>query len=399
MQGIFKPLLRTLYGRFAERLNKGNSLLLLGPRQTGKTTLVHQAIENSATVMTFPLQHPGIRHELEIDPSRLIRQVEASPEPPLVFIDEAQKVPELFDAVQYLIDEGKARFVITGSSARKLRRRGANLLPGRVRSYRLDPLTWGEFGWLQSGEGLFGSRENINNTVYSLEHSMVYGALPAVALESDEDYTTIYLEEEIRAEALSRNVGAFGRFLELAARESGTNPNLSSISRDAGVSVPTVKEFYSILEDTLVAERVEPFIRNSRKRILSTPRYYLFDTGVRNALARFPISAELANADAGRLFEHVVILEIIRRIRQSGLDWKVYYWRTAAGAEVDCIIDTGSSLIPVEIKSGSSVSAGSLKGLVNFMDEYGVERGYVVFRGRLPEKITERITAIPWEML
>lgn len=407
MQGKFKKFLRAITGPLRERLDKKQSILLLGPRQVGKTTLVKDCLDGLAPLLVYPLQDPRIRLELEADPGRLIQQVEASPKPPLVFLDEAQKVPELFDAVQYLIDEGKGRFVITGSSARKLRRRGTNLLPGRVRSFRLDPLTWGELGWLKSsGERLF-SQENLNSfKKYSFDQALVFGTLPGIVSQPDDSersdilksYTAIYLEEEIRAEALSRKIGAFGRFLELAARESGGSPNLSALSREAGVSVPTVKEFYTILEDTLIAERVEPFMRKARKRILATPRYYFFDLGVRNALARLPLKLELVNADAGRLFEHAVILEIIRRIRCLRLDWRVYYWRTSAGAEVDCIIDTGERLIPIEIKSGTGIRLGNLKGLVNFMEDYDVNQGFVIFRGRLPERLNNKITALPWQV-
>lgn len=393
-------------GPIRERLLKGQSVLLLGPRQVGKTTLVGECVTGFSPLLSYPLQDPRIRLEMEADPGRLIQQVEASTEPPLVFLDEAQKIPELFDAVQYLIDAGKGQFVITGSSARRLRRRGTNLLPGRIRSFRLDPLLWGELGWLSLTGGSLLPQENLNTVKgYSFDQALVFGTLPGIICQPSDNerrdilkaYTSIYMEEEIRAEALSRKIGAFSRFLELAARESGGNPNLSSLSREAGVSVPTVKEFYAILDDTLVAERVEPYMKKARKRILATPRYYFFDLGVRNALARLPLRLELVNTDAGRLFEHAVMLEIIRRIRCLGLDWRVHYWRTSGGAEVDCVIDTGERIIPIEIKSGTSVGLGTLKGLINFMEDYGVAEGFVIFRGRLPEKLNNRITALPWQ--
>lgn len=407
MQGEYKPLLRAAAIPLRKRLDKGQSVLLLGPRQTGKTTLVEACITGASPLLSFPLQDPRVRLELEANPGRFINQIEACAAPPLVFVDEAQKVPELFDAIQFLIDAGKGRFVITGSSARKLRRRGTNLLPGRIRPLRLDSLTWGELGWLAAAEARLLPQENGNApTGYSFEQSLVFGTLPAVVTQTDDQaradllkaYTSIYIEEEIRAEALSRKIGAFGRFLELAARESGGSPNLSVLAREAGVSVPTVKEFYAILEDTLVAERVEPFTKNARKRLLATPRYYFFDLGVRNALARLPLTPELVNADHGRLFEHAVVLEIIRRIRLLGLDWRVHFWRTRAGAEVDCVIDTGECLIPIEVKAGSSVRREGLKGLNHFLDDYGVGSGYVIFRGRLPERVTDRITALPWDV-
>ncbi len=360
--------------------------------------------------MEYPLQNPEIRLELERDPAAIVRQIRARMDKPLVFVDEAQKVPQIFDSIQYLIDEKKSSFFITSSSARKLRRKGVNLLPGRVRTFRLDPLSWNEFGWIADDRhGLF-KQPNINSIKgYSFEKSLVFGALPGiVGLADDKDragllksYTQTYLEEEIRAEALSRKIGQFGRFLELAAQESGTNPNLTKLSLESGVSVPTIKEYFQILEDTLVVEKVEPYLKNARKRILTSPRYYFFDTGVRNALARMPLTPELLNVDKGKLFEHAVILELTRRIRAQQLDYKVHYWRTSGGAEVDCVIDTGKELIPLEIKSGTKAALSSLRGLTSFIDTYKgkVRKAFVITTGRVPEQLTDMITALPWSYL
>ncbi|MBI4690282.1 MAG: ATP-binding protein [Nitrospirae bacterium] len=388
---------------------KRQSALILGPRQTGKTTLIKKCLSGMKNIMDYPLQNPAIRQEMETDPSILIKQIKAHKNTPFVFIDEAQKVPELFDSVQYLIDEKMAYFIITGSSARKLKRKGVNLLPGRVKTYRLDPMQWNEFGWIKDNAVEIPGMRNINRIEgFTFEQSMIYGSLPGiVGLPDDSErsemlraYTHIYLEEEIRAEALSRKIGAFGRFLELAAQESGTSPNLTKLSLESGVSVPTIKEFYSVLEDTLVVEKIEPYLKNARKRILASPRYYFFDTGVRNALSRIPLNTAMLNVEKGRLFEHAVILEIIRRIRSSGLDYKVYYWRTGGGAEVDCIIDTGTELIPVEIKAGERVMTSELRGIKSFMDSYKkAVHGFVITNGRIPERLTDRVTAIPWRFL
>ena len=408
MQGKYKEYLRNLEQRLKQLISKQQSALIFGPRQTGKTTLVKKVLADYPGVINYPLQIPGIRHEMEADASCIIRHIEAYPGKPVVFIDEAQKVPELFDSVQYLIDEKKAHFIITGSSARKLKRKGTNLLPGRVKTFRLDPLLWNELGWIEKQASGILKIQNINTAHnYSFEQSLVFGSLPGIVnLPDDRErkdiltaYTHIYLEEEIRAEALSRKIGAFGRFLELAAQESGTNPNLTKLSLESGVSVPTIKEFYSILEDTLVVEKIEPYLKNARKRILTSPRYYFFDIGVRNALARVPLTASLINIEKGKLFEHAVILEIIRRIRALNLDYKVCYWRTGGGAEVDCIIDTGAMVIPVEIKAGTRVSLSDVRGLLSFIDSYKkqVKHAYVITNGRLPEKLSDKITAVPWK--
>lgn len=386
-------------------LTKRQSFLLLGPRQTGKTTLCEQALRRQANKIEYWLADPTIRLELEKDPGSIIRRLEDTKAKKIVFIDEAQKVPEIFDSAQYLIDKNLASFIFTGSSARKLRRSGANLLPGRIRKILLDPLSFGEIGRLGQSRIKELAINNINNTNYTLNDCLVFGSLPRVVTSNKSDradllsaYTEIYLEEEIRAEALSRKIGAFGRFLELAAAESGNNPNLTKLSNSVGVSSPAIKEYYNILEDTLIVDRIDPYIINARKRIVANPRYYFFDLGVRNILARLTLDNNLINAQKGILFEHAVIQEILRRIRILNKNYKVYYWRTYYGVEVDCIIDTGAKLIPIEIKAHSRISQNDISGLVSFMDEYKEKatKGYVITMGKHNEKITDDITAVPW---
>jgi len=402
--------IRTLEEQIASLIAKDQSALIFGPRQVGKTTLIKKCLEKVDDLVEYLLQNPETREELERDPSLLIRQIKARSGQPYVFIDEAQKAPAIFDAIQYLLDEKKAKFIITGSSARKLKRKGTNLLPGRVKSFHLDPLTWGELGWLQNSIVDALKMENMNSHVtYSFAQSLIYGSLPGiVALAGDEDradflkaYSHIYLEEEIRAESLSRKIGAFSRFLELAASESGTSPNLTKLSMESGVSAPAIKAYYGLLEDTLVVFRVEPYLKNARKRILSSPRYYFFDIGVRNALARMPLNQESANMQKGVLFEHAVVLEIIRRIRALNEDYKLNYWRTSGGAEVDCILDLGQKVIPIEIKASRRVALSEIRGLANFLADYPdkADFGLVITMGDRPEKLTEKIIAIPWYYL
>ena len=406
MQGKNKQLLRYLEKEIKKTFKNKRSCLILGPRQVGKTTLIKTALLKFKKIMEYPLQNPAIKLEIEADPSKIIRQVEAEDKKPIVFIDEAQKVPEIFDAAQYLIDKNKATFIFTGSSARKLRRNGVNLLPGRVRYFHMSPLLWGELGYLKNNIIKELSLNNNNkNLSYDFIDSLIYGSLPALPmiLKNEREnylrsYSEIYLEEEIRAEAISRKIGAFSRFLELAATESGTAPNLSKLSQESGVSQPAIKEFYRILEDTLIVERVDPYLKNSRKRILSSSRYYFFDLGVRNALARLPLTKELINAQKGILFEHAIILEIIRRIRALNKNYKVYYWRTSGGAEVDCILDLGKEVIPIEIKASKNVSLSEIKGLKIFLQDYKkiAKRGYVITMGERKEKLAENIIAVPW---
>jgi len=403
-----KPLNRYLSSNISNLINKGYSGLVLGPRQVGKTTLITSLLKGKNNVISYQLQNPKTRAEIEKNPTLIINEAQAK-KVPILFIDEAQKVPDIFDAAQLLIDDRIAQLILTGSSARKLRRGGANLLPGRIKHYFLDPLLWGELGMLiESNVGEIGI-SNINNDVpYNIEDCFIFGSLPRIVdLPAEErgdfltSYALIYLDEEIRAEALSRKIGAFSRFLELSARESGTNPNYTKLSNESGVSIQTIKDYYQVLVDTLIVEVVPPFLKNARKRIIASPRYYFFDIGVRNVLAKYPLEKSLINIDKGALFEHFVMLEIIRRVRALGKNYQVYYWRTSHGAEVDCVIDTGTGVIPIEIKSSGRVAVSDLKGLKNFLAEYSdlAKVAYVVTDGERPEKLSDNIIALPWRYL
>lgn len=250
---------REIFQRIKRTLDRKKSVLLLGPRQAGKTTLV----KSLSADLYINLARPSVRQDYEKDPGQLTREVEGMDvEFPLVIIDEVQKVLPLMDAVQDLIDSKTAQFVLTGSSARKLRREGeANLLPGRLIVLRMDPLLISEMTPLSP----------------SLEELLLYGSLPQIVTETsnenrEEDlfsYVTTYLEEEIRSEALVRNIGAFGNFLKLAALESGLTSNFHKLSQDIGVSNPTISEYYQILVDCLVAERIEPLSKSrTRKKLI-----------------------------------------------------------------------------------------------------------------------------------
>lgn len=397
---------RHLLRQLEQTLSNNKSVLLLGPRQVGKSTLIRDTLSKKYSFDTILLQDPQQRIKYEKDPSQLIREYELSNSSNLIYVDEIQKVPSLFDSIQYLIDEHKKQFILTGSSARKLRRSHSNLLPGRLILHKLDPLMWGELGLskksyipeigLKNFQGLDGQTPN---------DLMVYGSLPEIiSISSDlkkpllRSYSTVYLEEEIRAEALSRNIGIFSSFLQLAASESGSCPNFTNISNQTGISLITVKEYYQILFDTLIIHKLPPFIKKSRRRISKSSKYYFFDIGVRNAIADFPIEDNLSNIDKGLLFEHFIVLEIFRRQNLTN-DFNLYYWRTQSGLEVDLIIEKDKAFIPIEIKSGSNIKLKNLSGLIAFMEEYEIKKGYVVSMDEKPYRLDDRITVIPWNYL
>lgn len=407
---------RLISNQLEEWLKGTKSLLLWGPRQTGKTTLIEEwllpKLKQKGEVAIYPLQKPDLRQRLEADIGSFQREVEALSTPAFIVVDEVQKVPPLMDGIQYLIDhhKGKYRFVLTGSSARKLRRLGGNLLPGRVIEKRLDPFSWRELFEKRERHFLFDGlpSQKRSGPSYSLNEMLLWGTLPEIPfLKKPErndvlrSYVSLYLEQEIRAEAVTRNLGAFSRFLELAALESGSAPNLTKLSNLSGVEIKTIKEYFLILEDTFLIETLGPFTSRSRKNIFMTPRYFFFDTGVRNACAKVPLMEEMLQTEKGRLFEHLVILEILRTIRIFSLPWKTFFWRTKNDAEVDLVVETPKEIIPVEIKAQPRVHLSAIKGLKSFLNRYGAEvkKALVVALVERPQKLEDKIWVIPWNYL
>lgn len=375
-------------------LNRGKSILLLGPRQTGKTTL----IQRLSTDFSLSFIQPAVRLRYEQDPSQLTGEIEAFAEDkkttPLVCIDEVQKVPEILDVVQDLIDRRIAKFILTGSSARKLRSRSKiNLLPGRVVAYHLDPLTYAE---------LTDAKINL-----SLEELLLYGSLPAITQDKTlrdkekdlQSYVVTYLEEEIRAEAAVRNVGAFARFLTLAAAESGNIINFSKLSQEIGVAHTTIAGYYQILEDCLVAERIEPLFKTKmRRKLMKTPKYLLFDLGVRRLCA--DEGTQMPTKNLGMLFEQWVGLELLHYARLSEKRVKVYFWRDANGPEIDWVLEKEGRYIPIEVKWTDRPTLADAKHLALFKQEYPeFQVAYVVCQTPRKMKLAEKIYALPWQEL
>lgn len=382
---------RAAEAQVGRHLRRGKSVLLLGPRQTGKTTLVGRLNADLAV----SLAAPSDRQRYERDPSLLAREIGALPRTrvrrarPLVIVDEVQKVPALLDVGQDLIDRRQAQFVFTGSSARKLRRgRDVNLLPGRVVALRLDPLLLEE------------------DPQPGLRHRLLFGALPAIRnapRDADREvdlrsYVETYLEEEIRQEALVRNVGAFGRFLELAALSAGTIVNYTRVSQDVGVSAVTIQTYYEMLADCLVADRVDPITRSaSRKKLTKASRYLLFDLGVRRLAAREGTRPHPARL--GELFEQFVGLELIRLCRLHAPDARVRFWRDPDGPEVDWVVERRGRYLPIEAKLTDRPADRDARHVRVFMKEYRAAEGLVVCSAARPTRLGKRVTAIPWQDL
>lgn len=391
--------------------------LLFGARQTGKSTLLNRLIPEDA--LRFNLADPQERSRHLSKPgefAQACRSLPANKKGQLVFVDEAQSVPSIFDAVQSLYDADKTRwrFVLCGSSARKLRLTGANLLPGRSLVHHLYPLTLVEhpareakatpaasplpFRWSD------GKAATQPFPGWDLLTRLTYGALPGIVAADKQDrpdllkgYAFVHLEEEIRREALVKDWGAFVRFLQLAAAESGQILNFANISQEAGISQPTVKGYYQLLEDMFVGLRVPAYAKSPRKNLLSTPKFLFFDLGVRHAAAGLNPTAELVKANPGPVFEQWVGTELWNRLQYLGAG-RLYHQRTRDGGEIDFIIEQGGKLTPIEVKWTENPTLNDARHLLTFLKEKPKEarHGYVVCRCPRPLHLHDQITALPW---
>lgn len=392
--------------------------IVFGARQCGKSTLIRSLLPDDAHV--FDLSDPGERSRFLREPERLIGICQAFParkEPHTVFVDEVQAVPALFDAVQHLYDSDKKRwrFILCGSSARKLRQTGANLLPGRGFVHHLFPLMMAERpppkSLMPAGNGILEmgfvppSRNRFPEA--DLLARLAYGELPGIvtADEVDRDallygYAVLHLEEEIRREGLVRDWGKFQRFLQLAAEESGQIVNYAAISNEAALSQPTVKAHYQLLEDMFLGFTIPAWTRSPRKQLLSTPRFYLFDLGLRHAAAGLTAGPQAVLSNPGPVFEQWVGLELWKRLRYLGKGG-LFYMRTKDGAEVDFIVEHGGEVIPIEVKWTENPKLSDARHLRTFIAEQNgrAKRGYVVCRCERPMRLDTHVTAIPWHDL
>lgn len=390
--------------------------IVFGARQTGKTTLLNALLPSPS--LAYNLADPGERTRLLANPSTFRQECEALPKREtahVILVDDAQLVPQVFDAVQVLYDHNKTRwrFVLCGSSARKLRHAGANLLPGRCLLHRLYPLILPErtaAGETSSGTNLipmaWTGKPHSTFPAADIEEHLAFGDLPGISLLPEADRSAIlksfvvaHLEEEIRRESLVKDWGAFVNFLRLAAHESGQMVNFAAISREAGVSQPTVKSHYQLLEDMFMGFRIMAYSGSPRKNLLSSPRFFFFDLGIRHAAAGLNPERNVVRTDPGRYFEQWVGIEIWKRLQYRG-DGKLSHFRTKDGAEVDYIVELEDRLIPIEVKWTDKPSLRELTSLAAFIKDHPrTERGYVICRCPRPQKLSDSITALPWTLL
>ena len=361
-------------------LPQGKSAFLWGPRKIGKSSYLKDVFPNS---LIYDFLKTDLVLEFTKRPSLLREQILAKAERILelpIILDEVQKVPQILDEVHWLIENKRLSFVLCGSSARKLKRGRANLLGGRAWRYEMFPLVTSELEDVELlralNQGMIPDHYLRNNYQKSLS-----------------GYVRDYLKEEVFDEGLTRNIPAFARFFDAIGYSHGELTNFSNIARDTGVDAKTVKEYYQILIDTLLGRMVEPFKkRQSRQIITKAPKFYLFDVGVAGSMVKRHISEERGEL-FGKAFEHFIFTEIAAHSSYSELDYKINFWRTKSGLEVDFILGEGT--VAVEVKGTHYVEKREMRALNAFIDEYAPQKALVVCNEK-EERVHGHIKILPW---
>jgi predicted AAA+ superfamily ATPase len=353
---------------------KKRSYFLFGPRGTGKSTLIEQTLPDAKI---YDLLDASVFQRLLREPTLISQETRADT---LVVIDEIQKLPELLDEVHRLIVKRKQTFLLTGSSARKLRKGSANLLAGRAFQASLFPLTSQEISD-------FDLLTYLNTTGLPEFYGQggVHDYLKA--------YVGTYLQEEIKAEALTRNLSGFVRFLEVVALCNGEEINYANISSDCGVAARTLEAYFGILDDTLIGFSVQPFLSTTKRKALTRAKYFLFDIGVVNSLARRGY-VEPKSELFGRLFEHFIALELRAFLAYHFIDLPLQYWRSTSHFEVDFII---GNKLAIEVKSTDLVTDKHLKGIRALKEEGLVQTHAVISLDPHERQTMDGIHIWPWE--
>jgi len=363
------------------------SFLLLGPRQTGKSTLVSSLNPD----LSINLAYESTYLEFARNPRELEERLSALPtaeKTHTVFIDEVQRLPSLLNTVQALLDAAplRYRFWLTGSSARKLRRGQANLLPGRIFTFQLGPVVSSEMQ-------------------YQLDTAQVlaHGTLPGILVEPDlyvkekilSAYAATYLKEEVQAEALTRNIEGFARFLSVCAQYAGQFLDLAKLAADAQIARQSAVRYFEVLEDCLILQRLAPFAKSPRRRLVQHPRYYFFDPGVLNGLlGNFKVSADRI----GNLFEHLVVTQVASSASARDRRVELASYRTEHGAEVDLIMTINGETIAIESKASRNIGKNDLRGLASFAEYFGKpHRAMLFYLGTERRKIGP-VEILPWQM-
>ncbi len=365
---------------FTIPLDSHDSFFIFGPRGTGKTQWLKTHIQKEACVY-IDLLAPLTFRQLKSRPERLKEMI-----PPgftgWIILDEVQKVPELLDEVHRLIEHEHRRFILTGSSARKLKREGVNLLAGRAIHYSMHPLIIQELG-----------------SSFQLEHALTLGMLPATYTYSDPagylaTYVDTYLREEVVHEGLTRNVAAFARFLEVASFSQGGVINASEIAREVGIDRQVIQNYFRILDDLLLSHTLPVFTKKAKRRLITTEKFYYFDAGVYQNLR--PKGILDSPSEVGGIALETLFYQSLLAVNDYfRLHYQFYYWRTASGVEVDFIAYGQHALVAFEIKHAKSITPKMLHGLKHFKEDYPMAKLYIVYLGQDILYLAEGIIALP----
>ena len=358
------------------KLDSGHSAFLWGPRKTGKSYWLRHHYPKAILI---DLLKTDVYGEYVARPSLLRERF--SDHNGVIVIDEVQMAPDLLNEVHWLIENSHIPFLLTGSSARKLRRSHANLLGGRARRFEMMPLTYAE------------------TAGFDIEQVMISGLLPPHFLADDpvsdlRGYIGDYLKEEIASEALARSIPAFAEFLRISAVTNGELLNYTNVARESGVSAKIVRGYFEILEDTLLGFRLQPWRRAKTRRLIETEKFYWFDIGVANFLAhRAP---RIGSPEFGKSFEHYILMELRAWCAYRQPELSLSFWRTASGYEVDFIL--GDFHAAIEVKGGARVHDGDLAPLRALAQEHSIKFPMVVCMEKIPRRTTDGIHVLPWQV-
>jgi len=343
---------------------KNKSFFLFGPRGTGKTSWVKTQFPNA---LYLDLLQSELFNDLLARPGLLEKLIPAE-HADWIIIDEVQRIPALLFEVHRLIENKKHKFILTGSSARKLRKRGVNLLGGRALTLHMHPLTIAELG-----------------NDFNLEHSLRYGQLPCAYTEADpksyfESYVSTYLREEVQQEGLTRNLGAFSRFLEAASFSQASLLNISAVARECAVERKIVQNYFSILEDMLLSVTVDTFTKRARRRIVSHPKFYYVDVGVYRTLRPMGPLDRPEEADGASC--ETLFLQELRAINDyDSLGYTIHYWRTSNNIEVDFVLYGERGMRAFEVKRTARIRDEDIRGLKAFIKDYPSSKAYLIYGG------------------
>ena len=343
------------------------SIFLFGARQTGKSTFLEQTLKNA---VFFDLLDSNLRLKLQRDPSLLYDTLQDKPAGTIIVIDEIPVIPELLIEVHRLIQKKGLRFVLTGSSPRKLKRKGHNTLGGRAAPCFFFPFVSAELHDID------------------LDKALLYGLLPPHYLAKNprrllSGYIDIYLKEEIKEEALSRNIAVFQRFMQAAALTSSEIVNYTNIANDCNVSAKTIKEYFSILEDTLIGYMLPAYTKTNKRKVTQAPKFYFFDVGVYNYLLQ-RTSLPPETPEYGHSFEHFVMQELRAYVNYFQKDETLSYWHTYNNKEIDVVV--GQAKIGIEIKSTTEIQPKHLSNFKDYHDEFPDSRCIIVSRDKLTRR-------------